>query len=224
MVDRNCIPSLHRSRIRDACRSRGQPVSQQVLHRQDPCAWPPTSSRIATRPLLCWRSRTSCWIDDLCIYGNAVGTLDGVHGCRCAIWLWICRYFPFHDSAYYPFFLLSHRSRLSSSFSFQAYLLDTYALHAASALACTACIRSFAGAGFPLFIRQQLAGMTTQVSCPDYWFANGMKTNTCIAFSSRSQWTIFLYACLAVVAAPVPFALTRYGGHIRSRSKFASQH
>ncbi|KAJ9091619.1 hypothetical protein QFC21_007159 [Naganishia friedmannii] len=83
--------------------------------------------------------------------------------------------------------------------SMTSYLLDTYApLYSGSSLGSTACIRSFAGAAFPLFIRQQLAGMTT-------------------------QWTIFLYACLAVAAAPVPFVLVRYGAHIRSGSKFASK-
>lgn len=50
-----------------------------------------------------------------------------------------------------------------------------------------------AGAAFPLFITQQLEGMGT-------------------------QWTLFLYAMVAVALAPVPFLLKRYGARIRARS------
>lgn len=46
----------------------------------------------------------------------------------------------------------------------QSYSLETYTLHAASSLACTATIRSFAGEAFLLSIHQDIAGMTTRVS------------------------------------------------------------
>lgn len=78
----------------------------------------------------------------------------------------------------------------------QAYLLDCYPTVAASAIACTAFTRSLAGCAFPLFIRQQLDGMTV-------------------------RWALFLYAVIAFVAMPVPFLLLKYGERIRATSRYA---
>jgi hypothetical protein len=77
-----------------------------------------------------------------------------------------------------------------------SYLIDSFPMTAASAIACTAFTRSLAGAAFPLFIRQQMDGMTV-------------------------RWTLFLYAVIALVLMPVPFLLLKYGERIRATSKYA---
>ncbi|KAG6830992.1 hypothetical protein H0H92_013464 [Tricholoma furcatifolium] len=65
--------------------------------------------------------------------------------------------------------------------SIQTYIVDTFALHAASALAGVACVRSLAGFGFPLFAPAMfnalgygkgstiLAGVSILLGCPAPW-------------------------------------------------------
>ncbi|KAF9560322.1 MFS polyamine transporter [Agrocybe pediades] len=81
--------------------------------------------------------------------------------------------------------------------SIQTYVIDTFTLHAASALAAVNCIRSVAGFGFPLF-------------APAMYASLGYGKGDTI---------------LAVVAiglgCPAPFLLWKYGKRIRMSSKYA---
>jgi len=79
----------------------------------------------------------------------------------------------------------------------QTYIIDAFTLHAASALAATACLRSLAGFGFPLF-------------APAMFEKLGYgKADT-------------ILACLSIVlGCPVPFLFWKYGRRIRMSSKYA---
>ncbi|KAF9531434.1 MFS polyamine transporter [Crepidotus variabilis] len=83
--------------------------------------------------------------------------------------------------------------------SIQAYMVDAFTLHAASALATAATLRSLAGFGFPLF-------------APSMYQKLGFgKGDT-------------LLACLAIViGCPAPILLWRYGNSIRAGSRYARQ-
>lgn len=76
------------------------------------------------------------------------------------------------------------------------YIVDSYLIYAASAMAANSFIRSIFGAVFPLF--------------GSYMF-NGMGIN----------WAGLLLGLLAVVMIPVPFLFLKYGKKIRSKSKYA---
>lgn len=76
------------------------------------------------------------------------------------------------------------------------YLVDAYLMFAASAIAGNTFMRSLAGAGFPLFARQMFQGMGI-------------------------QWAATLLGCVAVVLAPIPFILYKYGDKIRAKSAYA---
>lgn len=76
------------------------------------------------------------------------------------------------------------------------YLVDSYLMFAASAIAGNTFLRSLCGAGFPLFSVQMFNGMGI-------------------------QWASTLLGCIAVVLAPIPFVFYFYGSKIRQRSKFA---
>jgi len=76
------------------------------------------------------------------------------------------------------------------------YLVDAYLMFAASAIAGNTFMRSLAGAGFPLFARQMFEGMGI-------------------------QWASTLLGCVAVVLAPIPFILYKYGAKIRQKSQYA---
>lgn len=76
------------------------------------------------------------------------------------------------------------------------YIVDSYLVFAASALAGNAFLRSSFGAAFPLF-----AG----------FMFHGMGTN----------WAGLLLGLFAFALAPVPFLFYKYGKQIRSKSKFA---
>ncbi|KAI0270437.1 major facilitator superfamily domain-containing protein [Gloeopeniophorella convolvens] len=80
--------------------------------------------------------------------------------------------------------------------SFISYLVDTYLMYAASALAGHTIIRSATGAAFPLF--------TTQ-----------MFTNMGI------NWAATLLGGIALLLAPIPFLFYKYGSRIRAKSSFA---
>ncbi|KAF9460954.1 MFS general substrate transporter [Collybia nuda] len=80
----------------------------------------------------------------------------------------------------------------------QTYLVDNYALHAASAIAGVASFRAFAGFGFPLFADKMYSAL-----------GNGWGN------------TILAAICL-VIGCPLPFIFYRYGPKLRALSKSAS--
>jgi hypothetical protein len=80
--------------------------------------------------------------------------------------------------------------------SIQSYVVDTFTLHAASALAAVLCLRSFAGFGFPLF-------------APAMYKALGYgKGDTILA------------AFAIVVGCPAPWLFWHYGERIRKSSRY----
>ncbi|KAL1410858.1 hypothetical protein Q8F55_001801 [Vanrija albida] len=76
------------------------------------------------------------------------------------------------------------------------YIIDVYLWVAASALAGVTVVRAAFGAGFPLFASQMYERLGT-------------------------QWASCLLAFLALVMAPIPFVLIKYGPALRARSKFS---
>ncbi|KAI0060642.1 MFS general substrate transporter [Artomyces pyxidatus] len=80
-----------------------------------------------------------------------------------------------------------------SSFS---YLADCYGPYASSAIAGQSLCRNLVAMAFPLFTRQMFNALTY-------------------------KWGNTLFACIAVLMAPIPFILFRYGPEIRARSTFS---
>ncbi|KAI9630150.1 hypothetical protein KEM48_012180 [Puccinia striiformis f. sp. tritici PST-130] len=80
--------------------------------------------------------------------------------------------------------------------SMQCYLVDVYLTYAASALAAATICRAFVGAVVPLFTRQMFIGLGT-------------------------QWACTLTGCFALIICFSPFVFYKYGGRLRSRSKFS---
>lgn len=78
-----------------------------------------------------------------------------------------------------------------------SYLIDTFGIHCASALAANSFLRALFGAAFPLFATKMYHGLGV-------------------------QWASGLLAFLALLCAPMPFLFYRYGAKIRSKSRFAS--
>lgn len=78
------------------------------------------------------------------------------------------------------------------------YLLDTYLIFAASAVASVTTLRSLAGAGFPLF---------SQV------LFNALGIN----------WGGTILGCIATALIPIPIIFYRYGERIRGKSSFSSK-
>ncbi|KAF9070243.1 major facilitator superfamily domain-containing protein [Rhodocollybia butyracea] len=76
------------------------------------------------------------------------------------------------------------------------YIVDTYLMLAASALASNTMIRSLVGSGFPLFTAQMYHNLGI-------------------------NWASTLIALICLVLAPIPFLFVKYGARIRERSKFA---
>uniref|UniRef100_A0A060T8V0 ARAD1C32472p n=1 Tax=Blastobotrys adeninivorans TaxID=409370 RepID=A0A060T8V0_BLAAD len=76
------------------------------------------------------------------------------------------------------------------------YIVDSYLVFAASALAGNTFLRSAAGAVFPLFATQMFHNLGT-------------------------NWAGTLIGCIATVLAPVPFVFFFFGKQIRSKSKYA---
>jgi multidrug resistance protein len=74
------------------------------------------------------------------------------------------------------------------------YIVDAYLANAASALAGNTVMRSAFGAGFPLFTVQMFDKLTI-------------------------KWTCTLLGGIALILAPIPFALLKYGPKIRALSK-----
>ncbi|KAJ1309199.1 hypothetical protein OPQ81_004868 [Rhizoctonia solani] len=77
-----------------------------------------------------------------------------------------------------------------------SYLIDSYTLYAASALAANAVMRSIMGAVFPLFTPRMYASL-------------------------GDQWACMVFAFLALACTPMPFLFYRFGPAIRARSKFS---
>lgn len=80
----------------------------------------------------------------------------------------------------------------------QTYLVDNYALHAASAIAGVSSFRAFAGFGFPLFADKMYGNL-------GYGWGNSILALICL-----------------VIGCPAPFIFYRYGPRLRAWSKTAS--
>ncbi|KAL5340254.1 major facilitator superfamily domain-containing protein [Aspergillus crustosus] len=76
------------------------------------------------------------------------------------------------------------------------YLIDTYLMFAASAIAANTFCRSLVAASFPLFSRQMFEHMGV-------------------------QWASTLLGCVAACLVPIPMAFYFYGERLRMKSKFA---
>nr|CDP27259.1 Putative Polyamine transporter [Podospora anserina S mat+] len=76
------------------------------------------------------------------------------------------------------------------------YLVDSYLMFAASAIAGNTFLRSLAGAAFPLFARYMFEGMGT-------------------------QWASTLLGCIGVALVPIPVIFYMYGDRIRAKSAYA---
>nr|POE47353.1 putative transporter [Quercus suber] len=76
------------------------------------------------------------------------------------------------------------------------YLIDSYLMFAASAIAANTFLRSLCGAGFPLFATYMIEGMGV-------------------------QWAGTLLGCVALLLVPVPLYFYLRGAKIRERSSFA---
>ncbi|KAH8832878.1 MFS polyamine transporter [Flagelloscypha sp. PMI_526] len=79
-----------------------------------------------------------------------------------------------------------------------SYLADCYGIFASSALAGQSLCRNLAAVAFPLFTDQMFSALNI-------------------------KWACTMFACLAVLMAPIPFGLFLYGPTLRRRSKFSSQ-
>ncbi|KAJ7595902.1 MFS general substrate transporter [Mycena floridula] len=80
----------------------------------------------------------------------------------------------------------------------QTYLVDSYSIHAASAIAGVSSFRAFAGFGFPLFADDMYSELG------DGW-GNSLLALICL-----------------VIGCPAPFIFYRYGAQLRARSKGSS--
>ncbi|KAI6115551.1 MFS general substrate transporter [Pisolithus croceorrhizus] len=76
------------------------------------------------------------------------------------------------------------------------YVIDAYLMVSASALAANTVIRSLVGAGFPLFADQMYAKL-------------------------NPRWASSLVGFIALLMAPIPFVLFRFGPSLRVKSKYA---
>ncbi|KAL0470521.1 major facilitator superfamily domain-containing protein [Neurospora intermedia] len=76
------------------------------------------------------------------------------------------------------------------------YLVDSYLMFAASAIAGNTFLRSLAGAGFPLFSTYMFKGMGI-------------------------QWASTLLGCVAAALVPIPIIFLYYGHRIRAKSAYA---
>jgi hypothetical protein len=82
--------------------------------------------------------------------------------------------------------------------SIMNYLIDSYLIYAASALAANSVLRSLFGAAFPLFTSYMYAALGI-------------------------HWASSVPAFLALACVPFPFLFYKYGAAIRSRCKFAAE-
>ncbi|KAJ3561725.1 hypothetical protein NP233_g10018 [Leucocoprinus birnbaumii] len=80
--------------------------------------------------------------------------------------------------------------------SLTAYLMDTYNVYFASAIAATVVLRSCCGAAFPLFSPAMFAAL-------------------------GDQWAMSVFAALSTACMPIPVLFWKYGWWIRSKSRVA---
>jgi len=100
-------------------------------------------------------------------------------------WIWLYKY------------SIVITSTISAIFtSLITYIVDTYLMLAASALASNTMIRSLVGSAFPLFTVQMYENLGI-------------------------NWASTLIALLCLILAPIPFLFFKYGARIRQHSKFA---
>ncbi|KAG0696052.1 major facilitator superfamily domain-containing protein [Suillus ampliporus] len=85
---------------------------------------------------------------------------------------------------------------VSSKLALFNYIIDAYLASAASALAASTVARSLFGAGFPLFATQMYDKL-------------------------GPEWASSLLGFIALILAPIPFVLTKYGPLLRAKSKYA---
>jgi len=78
-----------------------------------------------------------------------------------------------------------------------AYLMDTYTVLCASAIAAVVVARSLTAAAFPIFTPRLLRARGT-------------------------EWGLSIFGILSLFCAPVPFILYKYGPQLRARSKHAT--
>ncbi|RMZ80854.1 hypothetical protein DV737_g2813, partial [Chaetothyriales sp. CBS 132003] len=76
------------------------------------------------------------------------------------------------------------------------YIIDSYLMFAASAIAANTFLRSIVAAGFPLFSRQLFDNLGI-------------------------EWASTLLGCIAVICVPIPVCFYVFGKRIRQKSKFA---
>lgn len=76
------------------------------------------------------------------------------------------------------------------------YMIDAYLFVAASALSASTVVRSLFGAGFPLFAVQMYDRL-------------------------NPRWASTLLGFIAILLAPIPFVLYRFGPFLRQKSKYA---
>jgi len=88
---------------------------------------------------------------------------------------------------------------LAAWLAIQTYLVDTYTLYAASAIAAAALYRSLLGFAFPLFANQMYAAM-------------------------GQGWANTMLALITLlIGVPAPLIFLKYGAVLRARSKMARQ-
>lgn len=80
--------------------------------------------------------------------------------------------------------------------SLTAYLMDTYNIYFASAIAATVVLRSTGGAVFPLFSSTMFNAL-------------------------GDEWAMSVFASLSTICMPIPLLFWKYGWWIRKRSRFA---
>jgi len=88
---------------------------------------------------------------------------------------------------------------LISSVATQSYVIDSYGIHSASALAAVGTLRSLAGFGFPLF-------------APALYKSLGYGRGNTVLFSVA-----------VAIGCPAPWLFWKYGKRIRGWSKYASK-
>lgn len=96
------------------------------------------------------------------------------------------------------------------------FLVESYPLHAASALAANSFARSVFAAAFPLFGDQ--VRRHWHCYCLSQSFADTAKMYENLGY----QWASSLLAFLCLMMAPFPYIFFKYGKTIRKRSRYAT--
>lgn len=95
------------------------------------------------------------------------------------------------------------------------YIIDSYLMFAASAIAANTFLRSIFGAVFPLFATYMFDGQSHGLA----------QLHSSIELTSYAgigiNWGMTFLGCLAVLMIPMPFLFYIYGKRIRGKSKFA---